>query len=1059
MAFSNDPTDRKDDSPFRSLPTSHEDSTFPRYPTSLRDNLNRAQPLPQTGHTSDPRTSLQRRFTTESAKIPTMLPIGHTQRGQVGESVDMSSTTLHKVQMLEKKRLEYEMLKEQRRRFEAEMQLIDLHQRREEQEILQMAEALGHVNMAAGHQSEPTTPPEYRDTGFPSALSRPNRFSASSLMSPSIATRAGRSGSQLTSPPSALIQTLPAASKIPSKSVPGSRRNSDEDEPESAHVEENTPQRSAASLNRNSMPATASGYRLANNASDLDQTNTAQFLFGDDDSEKPLLRKKTADNGKPTGVNSYLQMNANHEDFPILVRHHEYPGVLSASSAALDLALSQSPGPESQSNGWPSFNRHRSQQSLPMNALSLHQETSPKLSGRKVDGSGSETSSSASTMNRRSMESGFSPFADAHNAAHSLAGPSNAMAVTPPKLQSSYSTNDIPTVKNTDGVTNLTGTANTHAQQHFRNHNASLGRIPPNAINNRQSRDMSVGQGGQAVQEPQESSYQPLSSALHASAPPFGPSVSSSTAAMPSVGAVSSNMMQSFAPLGYYGYGMPPMNMGMNSMHMNNQFLPSQPQYPPYQMYGFQGRNQETAGRPVQQKRFADGEANRFANVQLESLRGEIYPLCKDQHGCRYLQKKLEERNPEHIQMIFLETNEHVVELMTDPFGNYLCQKMLEYANDEQRTVLINNAAPYMLKVALNQHGTRALQKMIEFISTPEQIQTIIRALQYKVVELIQDLNGNHVVQKCLNRLTPEDAQFIFDAVGTYCVVVGTHRHGCCVLQRCIDHASGNQKVHLISQISMNAFPLVQDPFGNYVVQYILDLNEPNFTDPLVHRFIGHVPALSKQKFSSNVIEKCIRTSEPAMRHLLIQEMLEHDELEKMLRDSYANYVIQTAIDFADIELRNRLIENIRPILPAIRSTPYGRRIQGKISALDGRSGDSSGQITPNDNPSPGQIPINRTLPPNFNPRQMLSMAPKLPVQTFPFLNGGFGSGNVNGNTEGEQASSALVNASHQTPNYGGPSFPSFQSNLMSGSNSVHQPLPATYSRGAQAQAGSPYYF
>lgn len=58
-------------------------------------------------------------------------------------------------------------------------------------------------------------------------------------------------------------------------------------------------------------------------------------------------------------------------------------------------------------------------------------------------------------------------------------------------------------------------------------------------------------------------------------------------------------------------------------------------------------------------------ETARFANVQLEQLQGEIYGLCKDQHGCRYLQKKLEERNPEHIQIIFLETNQHVVELMT----------------------------------------------------------------------------------------------------------------------------------------------------------------------------------------------------------------------------------------------------------------------------------------------------------------------------------------------------------------------------------------------------------
>ena len=35
------------------------------------------------------------------------------------------------------------------------------------------------------------------------------------------------------------------------------------------------------------------------------------------------------------------------------------------------------------------------------------------------------------------------------------------------------------------------------------------------------------------------------------------------------------------------------------------------------------------------------------------------------------------------------------------------------------------------------------------------------------------------------------------------------------------------------------------------------------------------------------------------MKQLLIEEMLQQNELERMLRDSYANYVIQTAVSFA----------------------------------------------------------------------------------------------------------------------------------------------------------------
>ena len=56
---------------------------------------------------------------------------------------------------------------------------------------------------------------------------------------------------------------------------------------------------------------------------------------------------------------------------------------------------------------------------------------------------------------------------------------------------------------------------------------------------------------------------------------------------------------------------------------------------------------------------------NRFAGTRLEELKGEILKLCKDQHGCRYLQKRLEESVPEHRDMIFHETFSHYAELMT----------------------------------------------------------------------------------------------------------------------------------------------------------------------------------------------------------------------------------------------------------------------------------------------------------------------------------------------------------------------------------------------------------
>ncbi|CAO3696798.1 unnamed protein product [Umbelopsis ramanniana] len=258
----------------------------------------------------------------------------------------------------------------------------------------------------------------------------------------------------------------------------------------------------------------------------------------------------------------------------------------------------------------------------------------------------------------------------------------------------------------------------------------------------------------------------------------------------------------------------------------------------------------------------SDQDANSFIGVSFEDVRADIYPLCKDQHGCRFFQRKLEEQIPMYRDAIFNAVYDHFVELMTDPFGNYLCQKLVEYCEDDQRMLIVEKVAPDIVTISLNMHGTRAIQKMIEFLNLPQQTRAIVNALNANVVTLIKN--------------------------------------------------------------SM-------DPFGNYVVQYVLDLGDSRYTDSMIKQFIGNVCALSVQKFSSNVIEKCIRVAEPDTRAALIDEMVNRLRLEKLLRDSYANYVVQTSLDYAEPRQRAQLVECIRPLLPAIRNTPYGKRIQSKI--------------------------------------------------------------------------------------------------------------------------------
>ena len=231
---------------------------------------------------------------------------------------------------VEKKRQEYEILAEKRKQHAALLFDFQTRETRQKEELDRMTLDLERASYNAGHQSEPTTPPEYRDHAFPSVFARSNRYSSSSITSPpGLNTRSSRSGSQLTSPPSELAQTLHNSINsdlLPSKSVPGSRRGSNDRA--SAYVPETngTSRRNAAANNRYSMPVT--GLRSRNHETvpehsatmGLGQINTTSFLFDDEDSKESTTSPD---------VKSYLQMNATDDKFPILVRRNEFPGVVS----------------------------------------------------------------------------------------------------------------------------------------------------------------------------------------------------------------------------------------------------------------------------------------------------------------------------------------------------------------------------------------------------------------------------------------------------------------------------------------------------------------------------------------------------------------------------------------------------------------------------------------------------------------------------------------------------------------------------------------------------------
>ncbi|KAF8646418.1 hypothetical protein HU200_065862 [Digitaria exilis] len=316
----------------------------------------------------------------------------------------------------------------------------------------------------------------------------------------------------------------------------------------------------------------------------------------------------------------------------------------------------------------------------------------------------------------------------------------------------------------------------------------------------------------------------------------------------------------------------------------------------------------------------------------LAGLRGFMYHVARDQHGCRFLQQRLDDGKRE-VDLIFSGVSRHASQLMVDPFGNYLMQKLLAVCDAGQRMALVVTLTsdPFVLvRISLNVHGTRAVQKLIESLKTREEISLVVDALRPGFLELIKDPNGNHVVQKCLQSFEANDNKAIFDAASIHCLDIGMQCHGCCVLQRCIARSRGEHREKLVAAIGCNGFELAQDAYGNYVVQYVIDLKIPNANSSLAQQFEGKYIHLSMQKFSSNVVEKCLKVFTEADKAKIILELLAMPHLEQLLQHPYANYVIYSALQNSKGSLHSALTNAIRPHMELLRTSPYCKRIYSR---------------------------------------------------------------------------------------------------------------------------------
>lgn len=124
-----------------------------------------------------------------------------------------------------------------------------------------------------------------------------------------------------------------------------------------------------------------------------------------------------------------------------------------------------------------------------------------------------------------------------------------------------------------------------------------------------------------------------------------------------------------------------------------------------------------------------------------------------------------------------------------------------------------------------------------------------------------------------------------------------------------------------IAEVALqNIVELAKNPYGNYVVQHVLEYGAIEDRSNVIASLIPHIDELSRHKFASNVVEKCLLLGGPAERRALMGIILgtcEQDQKENnrnsserqlwqdLIIDQFGNYVIQRVLEVCETPVVN----------------------------------------------------------------------------------------------------------------------------------------------------------
>ena len=292
--------------------------------------------------------------------------------------------------------------------------------------------------------------------------------------------------------------------------------------------------------------------------------------------------------------------------------------------------------------------------------------------------------------------------------------------------------------------------------------------------------------------------------------------------------------------------------------------------------------------------------------------------LIKDKFGCIMMKNKILSDPNYANEILFPQIKNNLKDLCCDNFGNYFLQSYLDIITFDNLNTFLNSLNDNFTEICLSPYGTRIIQKIIDKIAfTPLLINKFTFILNNKDFKTICNSQyGNHVVQRFLSALhSSEYTNIIYNNIYKNFLEFANNKHGVFIVQKCISEGNEIQRKIIYQLIVDYFFPVIENEFGNYLIQFILlnkKIMEQTFHEilPIILKLEENIINLCFSKYSANVIEKCFEQSENIIRNHILDFLFKYhsNRVIDIMFNKYGIYIIIKAIKSQNGKYKNNLI-------------------------------------------------------------------------------------------------------------------------------------------------------